>query len=111
MTLRNEGHRRVEAARRVTVSCLQGALPIAECPPVLELAPSEGNGSLGGKFTVRLAMGHEYRLRLRLPEDAERSLTVNVPERILGVDRVVWDCYSDREQIRPMVFRLGLRNH
>ena len=53
-----------------------------------------GFGPAGHVLRVRVPMGVE--LRASLPDSAAESVVVVVPERILGVERDTWECFSDR---------------
>ena len=55
----------------------------------------DGFGPESTHFVLRLPMG---RTALELDYGGDESLTldVEVPERILGIERDVWECYSHR---------------
>ena len=91
-TLRNDGDLRVDAAQTITSACT----PATEgCPRELTLTLPDGYRPASAQFTIRAPMGVTT---VTFGYGAGNSLTldVEVPERILGVDRDLWECYADR---------------
>ena len=91
-TLRNEGDLQVVAPQAITSTCV----PATEgCHREFTLTLPDGYRPASERFTIRAPMGVTA---VRFGYGAGRSLAlnVNVPERILGVARDLWECYSDR---------------
>ena len=91
-TLRNDGDLRVDAPQTITSTCT----PAAEgCDPELILDLPDGYRPATAKFTIRAPMGVTT-VMLSYGEGKSLTLDVEVPERIIGVARDLWECYSDR---------------
>ena len=85
-----------EGAHRIAVVCrAEGAL-LEGCEDAVEIVTQEGNASVEASLAVRAPMGIE-RLEIAGAIDGAPSgvAEIAVPKRILGVDRHVWECYSD----------------
>ncbi len=98
MSLRNEGDRGVEDAHPVAVKCLQGGNVINGCGPETRISLSNGYGPTAKSLTLRVPMG-EVSFELDYGGDGPGTVAINVPERILGVDRDVWACFSDTSHV------------
>ena len=96
LSLRNDGYRPVEDALAIAVTCHRdGGEPISECGGAVDgIALRDGFGPSEHVLRLRVPMGAE--LRAKLPDGAAEADPVTVPERILGIERDVWDCFSDR---------------
>ena len=94
-TLRNEGTLRLDGAREVTATCISEGDERRACSEELSLSLPDGFAPSSDSFTLRLPMGATT-LAFDYGEDEPLTFDVDVPERILGVDRDVWECYSDR---------------
>ena len=96
LSLRNDGYSPLEDGLAVAVSCHRDdAAPLGECGGVVDgITLPGGFGPAGHVLRVRVPMGVE--LRASLPDGAAESVAVAVPERILGVERDTWECFSDR---------------
>lgn len=84
-----------EGAHRISVVCRAGGALLASCEDNLEFVTQEGNVSVQLSLAVRAPMGIE-RLEIAGVIDGAPSgvVEIEVPERILGVERHVWECYS-----------------
>lgn len=94
-TLRNEGTLRLVGARELTATCVAEGDERRDCRHELSLSLQDGFAPASGSFTLQLPMGATT-LELDYGGDEPLSLDIDVPERILGVDREVWECYIDR---------------
>ena len=94
MSLRNEGDLGVEDTHPVAVTCLQGGKVINGCGSETRISLSDGYGPPHKAFTLRVPMG-EVSFEFDYSGDKPTSLEINVPERIVGVDGDVWECFSD----------------
>ena len=91
-SLSNEGALPFEGTQKVVITCPVDA---SECGEVITLSLTDGYGPATERAIVRLPMG-ETTLIFDYGNDMALNLEVVVPERILGVERDVWDCYKDR---------------
>jgi len=94
-TLRNEGTLRLDGAREITATCIAEGDERRACREELSLSLPDGFAPASDSFTLRLPMGATT-LELDYGESEPMTLDIEVPERILGVDREVWECYIDR---------------
>ena len=105
-TLRNDGTLRFDRAREITATCIAENEESRRCREELTLALPDGFAPASGSFTLRLPMGTTT-LAFDYGQDEALTLDIDVPERILGVDRDLWECYADRP---PEGFALGPHN-
>lgn len=92
--LRNDGDAPARDSPAVTVECTLNGGPVSGCGGPLDgLTLPEGVGREEAALRLRVPMGTEMRAVL---DDGTASNTVAVPERILGVERDIWECFSDR---------------
>ena len=94
-TLRNDGTLRLDRPQDITATCVAQSDERRECREELSLALPDGFAPASDSFTLRLPMGPTT-LELDYGESEPLILDIDVPERILGVDRDVWECYIDR---------------
>ena len=91
-TLRNDGDLQVDAPQTIAATCT----PAAEgCDPELMLDLPDGYRPATAKFTIRAPMGVTT-VMFRYGDGKSLTLDVEVTERIVGVARDLWECYSDR---------------
>ena len=64
----------------------------------MSLGLADGYGPATDTVTLRVPMG-DVSLTFAYGEEEPSVLEINVPERILGVDRDVWECFSDTSHI------------
>ena len=95
--LRNDGSVPAQVTSPiVTVECVLNGEPVSGCGGPLDgLILPDGVGREEAVMLLRAPMGTELRAAL---DDGTASNTVVVPERILGVERDTWACFSDRPQ-------------
>ena len=92
--LRNDGGIPAQESPIVTVECVLDGEPVSGCGGPLDgLVLPDGVGREEAVMLLRAPMGTELRALLN---DGTASNTVVVPERILGVQRDTWECFSDR---------------
>ncbi len=92
--LRNDGDTPAQGSPVVTVECTLDGSPLSGCGgPLDDLALQDGTGRGEAALRLRSPMGTEL---WAVMDDGTASNTVVVPERILGVDRETWACFSDR---------------
>ena len=96
-SLQNEGYRRVEDGQVITVVCHQGDQAIDHCGGELTVELSDGFGPAEDNVSLSAPMGSTLKVSLCDEAQSEvQKVQLEVPERILGIDRYVWECYSDR---------------
>ena len=106
-TLRNDGTLRLDRAQDITATCIAEGDERRACSEELPLSLPDGFAPASSSFTLRLPMGATT-MTFDYGEDEPLTLDVDVPERILGVDRGLWECYVDRP---PQGFALGKHNN
>ena len=94
-TLRNEGTLRLDRAQDIMATCIEEGDERRACREEVSLSLQDGFAPSSESFSLRLPMGMTT---MTFDYGGAESLTfdVEVPERILGVDRDVWECYADR---------------
>ena len=95
-TLRNDGTLRLDRPQDITATCVAQSDERRECREELSLALPDGFTPASTSFVLRLPMGATTTLALDYGEHGKSSLDIDVPERILGIDRDVYECYVDR---------------
>ena len=79
----------------IVVTCTQDGEVVSGCGGDLKVALPDGHGPISQTLSLRVPMG-KVDLAFDYGGDTVQALTLNVPERIIGVDRETWKCYSDR---------------
>lgn len=96
LALINESGGVIEEIPAVRAACLLGDEPVEGCDGSFgDFDPPGRSRAVEGLLRLRVPMGTELRAVL---EDGTASNAVVVPERILGVERDIWACFSDRPQ-------------
>ena len=93
--LRNEGYRPVERPQPVSVTCPENGEIADFCKRRLLMELPDGFSPASRTFTLRMPVD-TWELSLDYGSDGPTSRVVEVPQRILGVRREVWECFSDR---------------
>ena len=94
MSLLNEGYLEVEEPQAVTVVCLQAGEALRDCGTGASIDLADGFGPATSTVMLRVPTG--IAMAVNLNAEGHEAWGFNVPKRILGVDRDVWECYSDR---------------
>ena len=95
ITLRNDADFPQKNFQPISVSCTQDREPIESCDSTTTTSPANGEISAATELTLRIPMGLAS-VSIDYGGEESYELSVDVPERILGVDRDTWKCYSDR---------------
>ena len=98
VTLRNDGLLQHDAPTSVDVGCIPA---LAECRQEMVLTLPDGYAAAASAFTMRAPLGTTI-VTFGYGNE-ERQLDVVVQERVLGVDRDLWECYSHRSDVPVMV--------
>ena len=93
-SLHNEGGLRLDRPAEITVTCRRNSEALDGCRERMILELADGLGPASGVLTLRVPAGH-LSLAVAYGGDGATVLDVDVPERIVGVDRDVWACFSD----------------
>ncbi len=93
-SLLNEGYGEVGEPQPISVDCLQDGEPISDCGETGSIYLPDGFGPAEEVFMLRVPMGST--LVVKTDTEGSDDSQFSVPERILGVSRAVWDCFSDR---------------
>ncbi len=101
-TLRNDGTLKLDRAQDIRATCIAEGDERRACREEVSLSLQDGFAPSSENFSLRLPMGMTT---MTFDYGGAESLTfdVEVPERILGVDREVWECYADRPQERTEI--------
>ena len=98
-SLRNDGTLRLDGAQEITTICIAGGDPKRDCREEMSLSLPDGYAPSSESFILRLPMGLTI-LSFDYGGDESMTLNVEVPERIIGVDRGLWECYANRPSVR-----------
>ena len=109
VSLRNEGYASFDDVQPISLACYRGGEAVRDCGGQLRILLRDGFGPVDDRFILRLPMGERYSFEIDggsgSPETLRLDVDLDVPERILGVDRDLWECFSDRSL--PAVSRFG----
>ena len=94
VTLHNVGNLGLDHAVEIIATCSQHGDVINGCGSKSSLSLPGGLGPASDTLTLRVPTG-DVSLTVTYGERGTERLDLNVPERILGVDRDVWECFSD----------------
>ena len=95
LTLRNDGALPLEQTQPVAISCARDGFAVDGCEAGAAIELPDGFGPGTAELTLRVPMGVAT-ISVDYGGDTVHTLTMDVPERIVGVDREIWECYSDR---------------
>ena len=95
LSLRNTGAYGYFEDVPLSVICPVTLTDAPGCSEELSLSLEDGYGPARGSFTLRLPMG-QGDIELNYGDDS-LAVSIDVPERILSVERHLWECYADRE--------------
>ncbi len=93
-SLSNQGDLRFNGTRKIIVSCNQGGNSLDVCDGEMNISLPDGFSAASETLTLRIPAG-ETSFNIDYGEDQPFSVQIEVPEKIVGVDRDVWKCFSD----------------
>ena len=93
VTLRNTGNLRLNDAA-ITVTCRHDGSVIDNCSRQMSISLPDGFGPVTETLTIRAPAG-DFSSEIDYGAETVETLSVDVPARIVGVDRQVWECFSD----------------
>ena len=97
VTLLNEGDLPDSTTKNVRLSCPTELKALSGCGEETILTLKGGYGPASDSFTLRLPMGVQTAVELNYSDGDAVTFDIDVPERILGVERDLFECYVDRE--------------
>ena len=101
ISLRNEGYLRVEGAQPISVSCRKDGEILGDCSLLTSVSLSNGFGPTAKTLTLRVPMG-EVSFEFLYGGAESETLNFDVPARIVGVDRDVWECFGDTSKVNTV---------
>ena len=109
VSLRNEGNLQLSSPVQVAVRCSQDGETVDDCGGVMRVTLSDGFSPASGALTLRVPPS-DLSLTFTYGEDGSTVVnidSIDVPERIVGVDRDVWACFSDKSNLGTSFFYAG----
>ena len=94
LSLRNEGGLAFHDTQPIVVTCQNKSDAVSGCSGDVNLSLPGRFGPAAASLTLRLPMGESYTIELGYGGET-LSVPLEVPERILGVERDTWECFSD----------------
>ena len=98
VSVRNEGSPQPNGVIPIAVTCTHSGEVVNNCGHDVSVSLSDGYGPTSDTVTLRVPVG-DVSFTLAYGEDGIGSVDFNVPDRILGVDREVWACFSDTSKV------------
>ena len=97
-SLRNEGYAEFEDPQPISFVCLREEQIVEGCGGKVIVSLADGFGpETAESLMIRMPMGITL-LEAEYGAEVAAQFEVEVPERILGVERDVWECFSDRPE-------------
>ena len=98
VSLRNEGNLRAERSQPIAVTCRHGDEVISGCGLAAAVTLANGIGPTDTTLSFRVPMGN---VSFEISYDGRKTeiFNIEVPERIVGVNRDVWECFSDTSKV------------
>ena len=114
VNLRNEGEDEFRGSPRIGVAGVGESSVMVRRSDRTVLSLLDGYGPNSTTINLRVPMG-VTEIELRCNDCSPLKVHMDVPERILGVERDVWDCYTDRELVpgedKALYGRSGMSGH
>ena len=98
VSLRNEGNLRAEGIQPIAITCRHGDEVLSGCGLAASVTLANGFGSTETRLSRRVPMG-DVSFEISYDGGKSRVLNIRVPERIVGVNRDVWECFSDTSNV------------
>ena len=92
----------IDQTVQVSVTCSRDRARPSDCGEELNVSFPGGLRQASQTLTVRVPAG-QASLAFSFGEDGSEILDLNIPERILGVDRDVWECFSDTSNVNTVL--------
>ncbi|MCY4654675.1 MAG: CAP domain-containing protein [Dehalococcoidia bacterium] len=94
LSLRNDGSRAFPVSQTISVFCRHDDDKMEDCASA-QMSLADGFGPATEIVILRVPMGL-VKLEIDYGGVTPSTLQVSVPERIWGVEKEIWECYSDR---------------
>ena len=101
VSLRNEGNLRAEGTQPIAVTCRHGDEVLTGCGLASSVTLANGFGSTDTALSFRVPMG-DVSFEISYDGGKTEILNIEVPERIVGVNRDVWKCFSDTSKVNTV---------
>ena len=98
VSLRNEGNLQLRHSVPIAVTCRHDGDTVDGCSQEFSVSLPDGYGPTIETLTLRVPTGR-VSFKIAYGDDGIRGLSFDIPERILGVDRDVWACFSDTSNV------------
>ena len=98
VSLRNEGNLRAEGTQPIAITCRHGDEVLSGCGLAASVTLANGFGSTETRLSRRVPMG-DMSFEISYDGGKSKVLNIKVPERIVGVNRDVWECFSDTSNV------------
>ena len=98
VSLRNEGNLRAEGIQPIAITCRHGDEVLSGCGLAASVTLANGFGSTETRLSRRVPIG-DVSFEISYDGGKSRVLNIKVPERIVGVNRDVWECFSDTSNV------------
>ena len=98
VSLRNEGNLRAERTQPIAVTCRHGDEVMNGCGLATTVSLANGFGPTDTTLSFRVPMG-DVSFDIFYDRAKSETLNIEVPERIVGVNRDVWECFSDTSKV------------
>ena len=96
-TVTNVGSQALRDPILISLACQSSGIIVPGCEGTFTITLANGFGPNPLPLpTLNVPMGSELEIELEIGDLARRSILVAVPERILGVDRHIWECFQER---------------
>ncbi len=95
LALRNEGYESIDEPHTIAITCSLDGEEVEDCgSDTEEVSLNDGYGPSISVVELRVPLGH---VDLAIDYGASESelISLKVPEKIVGVDPEVWECFSD----------------
>ena len=94
LALRNEGYEPLDAPHNVAIQCSVDGEFVEECSREIPVTLSEGFGPSTFVADLKVPPGHVV-LVMDYGGAEPVLIALEIPQKIVGVDREVWECFSD----------------
>ena len=92
----------------IIANCIQESKPANACDQQALVWPSGSAGPTVQTRVIRLPMGETYTMEFDYGDARTKRVQLEIPERILGVEREVWECFSDTSNAGTDWWGLGI---
>ncbi len=98
VSVRNVGESPLDGTVPISFTCSHDGEVVSDCSHETSVSLADGHVATADTVTLRVPTGG-ISFSFAYGKDGTQSLDLNVPERIVGVDRDVWACFSDASKV------------